>query len=210
MRTYNRAELESIFETSRTDTYRKRLERAGYTFESGGRGDGYWIRITSLPEPPSGFEGFAKRELSAGAQSRFDAMEKFYFLLFNHEEFRYYPATSQSQFMEEVFDIKVCDQTLRNWKKKLIQLGWIALDDRDIRYYACNKGIIPREMDKEIYCKAWREFYDLCESGVDAGRARSIIYRKNDGMPRKQLGFAENAFYQDKTQELREILEDHD
>lgn len=37
-RTYSRAELEAIFYTDRTDSIKRSLTRAGYTFESGGRG----------------------------------------------------------------------------------------------------------------------------------------------------------------------------
>lgn len=38
LRTYTRAELEAIFHTDRTDSFRRSLTRAGYTFKSGGRG----------------------------------------------------------------------------------------------------------------------------------------------------------------------------
>ena len=38
IRTYTRAELQEIFQSNDTDVYRKALKRAGYTFESAGRG----------------------------------------------------------------------------------------------------------------------------------------------------------------------------
>ena len=68
LRTYTRAELEEIFHTTRTDTIKRSLQRAGYTFESGGRGKEFTITITGLPEPPTPFEAFAKREFACGPQ----------------------------------------------------------------------------------------------------------------------------------------------
>lgn len=209
LRTYTRAELREIFHSDRTDLYRNRLRGAGYTFEKGGRGEGYWIKITGIPKPPSEFEKFARREFSCGPQTKIEAMQKFLFLLFYHEEYRYYPATYQKIFLEEVYQIEVSDQTLRNWKKKLIALNWIAIDEQDVKYYACNKGRRPREMEMEIYRSAWVQFYDRVSKGEDAGDVRIDIYHQNRGMPRKQFGFAENTLECDKMQELRNILENY-
>lgn len=208
LKTYNRAELQEIFHSDDTDVYRGRLRRAGYTFESGGRKQSYWIRITGLPESPSEFEQFAKREFSSGPQTKIEAMQKFLFLLFYHEEYRYFPATYQAQFLKEVFQIEVTDQTLRNWKKKLIGLNWIAIDTQDMKYYACNKGQRPRGIDGEIHKAAWKQFYDRVSKGEDAGDVRRSIYYQNGGMPRKQFGFAENGIEFRKLQELRKILEE--
>lgn len=99
-RTYNRTELEEIFHTSRTDSIKRSLSRAGYNFESAGRGKDFTITITALP-PPRPFKEFAKREFACGPQTNFDAMETFFSLLLFHPEFRYFPATYQSQFMKE-------------------------------------------------------------------------------------------------------------
>lgn len=207
MRTYSRAELEAIFYTDRTDSIKRSLTRAGYTFESGGRGQGYWIKITGLPEPPSEFEEFAKREFTCGPQTNFETMRKYLFLLFSHEEYRYYPATYQAQFLEEVYGDQISPQTLRSWKRKLIDYNLITIDTQDIKYYACNRRQRPREMKSKVYKDAWKEFYNRVEAGEDAGEVRRDIYYQNAGMPRKQFGFAENAITQDKLQELLHILE---
>lgn len=206
IRTYTRAELQEIFHTDRTDIYRNTLKRAGYTFESGGRGQGYWIKITGLPEPPSEFEKFAKREFSCGPQTDFEAMQRFLFLLFFDKEYRYFPATYQKQFLKNHYQIEVSDETLRNWKKKLIELGWIAIDTDDAKYYACRKGQKPRGIEGEIHKAAWKQFYDRVSKGEDAGMVRGSIYHQNEGMPRKQFGFAENGIESEKLQELRNIL----
>lgn len=44
------------------------------------------------------------------------------------------------------------------------------------------------------------------ERGENPEAVRREIYYRNNGMPRKQRGFAENAIEQDKMQELRKIL----
>lgn len=206
LRTYTRAELEVIFHTDRTDSFRRSLSRAGYTFESGGRGQGYWIKITGLPEPPSEFKLFAKREFAAGPQTDFETMQKFLFLLSYHEEYRYYPATYQAIFLKEVYNIEITDQTLRNWKKKLTELNWIAIDTDDVKYYACRKGEKPSGMESENYKAAWRQFYDRVSKGEDADVVRGSIYHQNEGMPRRQFGFAENGIELKKLQELRKKI----
>lgn len=50
-RTYNRKELEEIFHTSRTDSIKRSITRAGYSFESAGRGAEFSITITAVPLP---------------------------------------------------------------------------------------------------------------------------------------------------------------
>ena len=207
-RTYTRAELQEIFHSDDTDVYKGRLTRAGYVFEKGGRGPGYWIKITGLPKPPSEFEKFAKREFSSGPQTKLEVMQKFLFLLFYHEEYKYFPATYQAQFLKEVFRIKVSDQTLRNWKRKLIELNWIAIDNQDIRYYTCRRGQRPSGIEGEIHKAAWRQFYARVSKGEDAREVRRSIYYQNEGMPRRQFGFAENGIEFTKLQELRKILEE--
>lgn len=96
--------------------------------------------------------------------------------MFCHEEYRYYPATYQAQFLKEVYQIDVTDETLRNWKNKLIELNWIAIDTEDVRYYACRKGQKPSGMESENYKAAWRQFYDRVAKGEDADVVRSSIY----------------------------------
>lgn len=206
LQTYSRTELEEIFGTSRIDSIKRSLKRAGYTFETVGRGKGCTITITALPTPQTPFEAFAKREFSCGTQTNFEGMETFFSLLLFHLEFRYYPATYQSQFLKESFAIDISDQTLRNWKKKLIDLNWIAIDENDCRYYTCRKGEKPVPIDIKQHKKAWREFYSRIGKGEIPEEVQRDIYYKNNGMPRKQRGFAENAIEQEKTQELRRIL----
>ena len=206
LRTYTREELEEIFSTTRTDSIKRSLQRAGYTFESGGRGKGYTITITGLPDPPTPFEEFARREFECGPQTRIEDMETFFSLLFFHPDFRYYPGTYQSIFMKDNLNIHISAQTLRNWKKKLIDLNWIALDETDCRYYACRKEQKPTEMEMEQYKRSWRKFYEKVARGADPSAERKEIYYKNGGMPRKQCGFAENGVEYEKIDELRKSL----
>lgn len=133
-------------------------------------------------------------------------METFFSLLLFDGEFRYFPATYQSQLLRERYNIHISDQTLRNWKKKLIDLNWIAVDENDCRYYTCRRGEKPTAIDMERHKKEWREFYSRMERGENPETVRREIYYRNNGMPRKQRGFAENAIEQDKMQELRKIL----
>lgn len=90
----------------------------------------------------------------------------------------------------------------------MIDKGWIAKDLNNVKYVLCKKGMKPREMPEELYKKAWKEFYSRWGKGEDQTELRIEIYYKYDGMPRKQCGFAENAFFQTELQELCHILEE--
>lgn len=153
------------------------------------------------------FEEFARREFECGPQTRIEDMDTFFSLLFFDEDFKYYPATYQSIFMKDYFNIHISAQTLRNWKKKLVELNWITIDETDCRYYACRKEQKPTEMEMDRYKRSWREFYSNVARGAYPSDERREIYRKNGGMPRKQYGFAENAIERDKLDELRGVLE---
>lgn len=206
LRTYNRTELEEMFHTTRTDSMRRSLSRMGYEYTSAGRGKEYTITITKLATPPSKFEVFAKREFTCGPQTNFVEMETFFSLLMFHPEFRYYPATYQKQFLQEYYNIDISDQTLRNWKKKLLELNWITIDEDDCRYYACRKEKKPSEMEMEKYRKAWKVFYTRVAEGKPPGDARRDIYYQCHGMPRKQRGFIENAIEQEKLGDFKKVL----
>ena len=206
-RTYTRAELQEIFRSDDTDVYKGRLKRAGYTFEKGGRGPGYWIKITGLPKPPSEFEKFAKREFSSGPQTNFRAMETHLFLLFYEPEYQFLPSNHQAKYLERNYKIMVSDQSLRNWQNLLIDRNWIAKDKEKVKYFLCRKGMAPREITEEEYKKAWHKYFALTANGINRSTALHIIYENCGGMPRKQCGFAENGIEFRKLQELRNILE---
>lgn len=206
-RTYTRAELQEIFKSDDTDVYRKALKRMGYIIESGGKMQNYWIKIIGLPEPPSEFEKFAKREFSSGPQTNFKAMEAHLFLLFYEPEYQFLPSNHQAKYLERNYNIEVTDQSLRNWQNLLIERNWIAKDKEKIKYFLCRKGVPPREITEEEYKKAWHKYFALTAKKVDRSTALHIIYEDCEGMPRKQCGFAENGIEFRKLQELGKILE---
>ena len=207
LRGYCRIELEEIFQTSRTDSIKRSLKREGYTFESSGRGKGYRITITALLDPPTPFEEFARREFDCGSRTNFKEMETHFFLLFYHPDYQFLPSNHQAKYLEENYGITVSDQSLRNWQKKLINLNWIAKDAEKVRYCLCKKGEPPREITAEQYKKAWNKYFSMIGNGMDRSNALHIIFEENEGMPRKQVGFTENALEQGKLHELRNILE---
>lgn len=207
LRLYCRIELEEIFQTSRTDSIKRSLKREGYSFESSGRGKSYTITITALPDPPTPFEEFARREFDCGPRTNFEGMEAHFFLLFYHPDYQFLPSNHQAKFLQENYGITVSDQCLRNWQKKLIDLNWIAKDKEKVRYCLCRKDEPPREMTEEQYKKAWHKYFALPGKGLDRSSALHMIFEENEGMPRKQVGFTENALKQAELQELRKILE---
>ena len=134
-------------------------------------------------------------------------MEIHFFLLFYHPEYQFLPSNHQAKYIEENYGMKLSDQSLRNWQKLLIKKNWISKDTEKVKYVLCRKNELPREMAAEDYKRAWRIFYSRIAKGEDAGEVRQDIYYTFGGMPRKQVGFTENALESSKLQELRNILE---
>jgi len=207
LRTYSRAELEAIFHTTRTDSFQRSLKRKGYAFKAAGSGKNFTITITALPEPPSPFEVFVKREFNCGPQTNFKAMEKHLFLLFYDPDYQFLPSNHQAKFLSEKYGIKVSDQSLRNWQNKLLHRNWIAKDREHVKYVLCRKGESPREITEDEYRKAWQRYFALTANNIPRSTALHIVYVECDGMPRKQYGIIENAFKRAELQELRNILE---
>lgn len=203
MRTYNRMELENLLHTSRTDSIKRSLSRAGYTFTSKGRGKNYSITITGMPDK---FKEFAENELYYGEKTNFEGLKYYLYLLFYDEEFCYFAYEYQAQVLKEKYNISVCGETLRNWKKHLKE--YLFITDDNEKYFACKSNQKPREVDRAVHKEAWAEFYKRLENQENAADLRREMYYKYDGVLRKRYGFAENAIEQDKLNRLKQILEE--
>lgn len=97
---------------------------------------------------------------------------------------------------------------MRNWQNLMISRGWIVKDKDKVKYCLCRKGETPREITEEEYKRAWHKYFALTANGMGRKDALLTIFYKWDGMPRKQVGFIENAFFLAKFAELQNILED--
>lgn len=148
-----------------------------------------------------------QKHFDCSERTNFDVMELYFYLLFYHFEFRYYPAVYQSQYIRENYGIEISDQSLRNWRQKLEKKNLISTDEEDTKFYACKRKQKPRIITEEEHKTAWREFYSRLEAGEHLDELRKEIYYKNDGMPRKQYGFSENALEHKILAELHRILE---
>lgn len=160
-----------------------------------------------MPKPPNEFEIFAKREFSCGPQTNFKAMETYLFLLFNAPDYEFLPSNHQARYLKKNYGIEISDQSLRNWQRLLIDREWIAKDKESARYYLCRKGQSPREITADEYRRAWNKYFALIAKGISRKSALHIIFEEYDGIPRKQVGLIQNAFYLDKLQELWNTLD---
>jgi len=205
LRTYTRAELEEIFKTSRTDSMKRSLSRAGYKFECSGRGSKYTLTITALPTK-SEFEIFAIKELGYGERTFFEVLEQYLYLLFYDLEYRYCSSDYQAQVLKEKYNLDISGQTLLNWKKHLREKNFIM--DADEKYCLCRSGEKPTEIPAEEYKKIIEELRQKIKDGEDETSARTDIYYKYGGMPMIRKGFQENLFEKEKLDRLHEILEE--
>ena len=205
-RIYTRLELEEVFQTTRMDSVKRSLKRAGYKFTSSGPGDTYTIKITELPEKVSPFQSFIMQEFGCAPQTNFQAMQKYFCLLFYDLDYQFLPSNHQAQKLEEIYKITISDQTLRNWKKLLLNKNWIAQDEEKVRYLLCRRNELPREITKEEFAVPWKEFYARKSKGENQSDLLREISCKLGGMPRKQVGFTENALEKEKLEILHSLL----
>ncbi len=204
LRIYTRAELEEIFHTTRTDSMTRSLLRAGYKFESSGRGKDYTISIIELPSK-SEFEVFAIKELGYGERTTFETLEPYLYLLFYEPKYRYYSSDYQAQVLKEKYNLVISGQTLLNWKNHLLEKNFIMVADE--RYCLCRSGEKPTEISIELYKKIKEELQQKIKNGESEAIARNDIYHKYGGMPLVRKGFQENLIEKDTLDRLHEILE---
>lgn len=132
-------------------------------------------------------------------------MEEYFFHLFFDDDFRYYSFETQALFLKEKSGMSVCGQTLNNYKTKLINHYFIREDKKDVRYYACNSGQIPKKSTEKEHRKAWKRYGKTkLEAGEEEARAEMKAF--HGGIINRRYGFEENGIYKSLLDELRQIL----
>lgn len=199
MRTYNRQELIDIFKTDRLDSIKAKIQRRGYTYTTSGRGKDFTLTVTGLPPR---FKTFCIERLGFAPNTDFDRLKIFLSYFFFDEEFRQLPVGAMAWYLEN--EMYITYQTFSRWINKLIDKGLIYRSPFDFNYYACNGNQKPIRITKELYCEAWKAYWEEREQGYEYSMGNMM--RVAGGKAHKFGVLYENAFEEDTIKELKEIL----
>ena len=202
-KTYPRKELNELFKTDRIDVIKNKLTRQGYTYTTEGRGQGLTLTITELPPR---FKLFCIEKLAFEPQTNFEMLKKFFCKIFFDEEFIQLPYSEMERRLHET--IGVSRQTISKWLNHLDKQGIIHRCNMEYNYYMIRKknGVNKAEIvPREEYAKAWKPYWEN-KDNLGADTAFKMVTCLADGVPYKNGIVHFNAFEQDKSNELIEIL----
>ena len=109
-RKYTRSELIEIYKTDRLDAIKARIQRAGYIFQSSGRGKDYTMEILDLPKEDE-LKQYCREILGFSAQTDFTKLKYFLFFFLQNEEFMTLQFNQMAQVMRD-HGITISEQTL--------------------------------------------------------------------------------------------------
>ncbi len=101
-------------------------------------------------------------------------------------------------------EIHISRQTIANYKRVLSRLNLFAKVGDYVYYFARrNNQIIT---DETIYKKAWREYWENKNNGIDSQEAICIMCADYGGVARKQAIMEENAIHADTINKINDMV----
>jgi len=179
MRNYTKLELAEMLGTSSNQGIKRKLDRYGVIYTSEGRGENIQITIKDIPDK---LKVFCIIELKASPQTDFKKLRNFLYYFLCDESFVELPDESKEALMrEEGFDIS--RQTIANYIERLERNNLLSKKSGNYVYYFSSKEEV-RRVEKEVYCEAWKEYWEI-KKGCDYWGAITYIYEKYGGYPHK-------------------------
>lgn len=201
---YKKSELAQIFGSTSNQAINRKLSRYGVQFSVAGRGEQAVYQIQRIEDK---FKIFAITELGFDANTDFKKLRNFYYYFFNDEEFQTLPDEMKEARMREG-NKDVSRQTIARYENKLVKYNYIAyLGGDDYIYYFAHKGK-RRTVKRPEYSRAWREYWEDKESGMDSRTAIFNMIMHYGGVARKQAIPTLNAIYLKKIDEMLSYIEE--
>lgn len=207
-RVYSRAELVDLFKTDRLDAIKAKIERAGYTYRSSGRGKSYTMEIQDLPmEDP--FKKFCIETLGYDQRTEFPKLKVFLYYFLADDEFMTLQNNEMSKLIEDQTGIHISSDTISNYYDRLKARGWADHFYGEYVYYIYdNNEKKNRYISREEYCSIYREFWAIVRAHKgDFSVADSKIRAKYGNKPKKRFKELKTAFFNKEYDELWQILE---
>ena len=201
LRCYSKDELTEIFHSTNRQTIRRKLERAGVEFEEYGRGNNWNIDIKKLNDP---FQIFCMTDLGFTGGTDFYKLRYYYYYFFSDEEFMAMPDEVKEQRMRDK-GRNISRQTIANYTRKLEAHNMINRHTSKYLYYFAYKQT-QRFTDRSKYGRAWAEYWDNKEKGLDTRDAITLMRHKYGGVARKQPIPEINGIYNEQIEYMLSLI----
>lgn len=200
LRTYNIDEINAILGTTNRQGIQRKLNRYGVEYSVTGRGTASEFEIKNIDDE---FKLFCILDLGMSANTDFNKFLYFLYYFLNDEDFRWLPDEILEIKMNER-EIHISRQTIANYKRVLSRLNLFAKVGDYVYYFARrNNQIIT---DETIYKKAWREYWENKNNGIDSQEAICIMCATYGGVAKKQAIMIGNAIYADTINKLNDMV----
>ena len=200
---YAKPELTQMLGTRSRQGIDRKLQRYGVTFSVCGRGEAATYTILSISDR---FKIYAILELGCAGNTDFRKLRNVYYHFFEDEVFRAMPDEVKEVRLHEIGE-GVSRQAIAGYIQKLIDRNMISrYTDNYIYYFAF--GQKQRLVDRAEYTKAWREYWQDRKYGLDSGEAIFRMYRKYEGIARKQAIPAINGIYNEEIEYMLTLIQE--
>lgn len=201
LRCYSKDELTGIFNSRNRQTIRRKLERAGVIFEEYGRGNNWNIDIKRLNDP---FQIFCMTDLGFTGGTDFYILRYYYYYFFSDEEFMAMPDEVKEKRMRDK-GRDISRQTIAGYTRKLESRNMINRRTSNFLYYFAYKQT-QRFTTRSEYGRAWAEYWNNKDRGLDNRDAITLMRSKYGGVARKQAIPEINGIYNEQIEYMLSLI----
>ena len=201
LRCYSKDELTGIFNSRNRQTIRRKLERAGVIFEEYGRGNNWNIDIKRLNDP---FQIFCMTDLGFTGGTDFYKLRYYYYYFFSDEEFMAMPDEVKEKRMRDK-GRDISRQTIAGYTRKLESRNMINRRTSNFLYYFAYKQT-QRFTTRSEYGRAWAEYWNNKDRGLDNRDAITLMRSKYGGVARKQAIPEINGIYNEQIENMLSLI----
>ena len=203
LRKYGKVELSAILKTNSKQGMIRKLKRWGISFTESGRGNNLEFTITDIADP---FKVYCITELDFGANAEFQKVRNLYYAFFNDDEFMAMPDEVKEKRMGDKGK-PIARQTIAGYIAKLDAKNLIRRNTGEYIYYFAHKHQ-QRLVDRSEYLKAWREYWNDLDYGMNSREAIANMIWNYGGVARKQEKPEENGIYKAEIQFLCDLIQE--
>lgn len=203
-RRYKFDEMADYLGTRSAQGMRRKLNRYGVKFHESGHGRLRTFTILSIPDP---FPLYCVFDLGIDYRTDFKKLRDFTFFLLCDDDF----SGRSGEMMEEYLHnggYQISRQTIAKYIALYESKDLIASNGETVYYRVYYEGQLQKHevISKELYCQAWKVYWQKRREGEDSEFAFSLMYAFLKGVPRKQNKIVGNAFYSDTLNTLSKLV----
>lgn len=199
MREYKREELLTMFNTTRLDAIKHKIQRAGYNYTESGRGKSYTMTVTAEPPPLQVFSEYCQKELHFAPQTDYEKLSEFLYYFLTIPNF---PSLQYNEMIEslEAHGVFISRPTLKKYCDVLLDADFYSYSYNDYVYSVFDVELQHnRYITEEEYTSFWREYFKITADAEPESK-QYTMYRlceaRNYGKPpKKRAAAALNGIY---------------